>query len=308
MICNMNNFCSASAFLVIKSIKSDSEDEESSSSESSSDEFCLNDGPIRSNHYFYSIIPEYCDEVFKSHFRINKTTFMTLVQEIGPHYERKSKRRPPIELERVLLFSIWLMANPESFRGVTDRFGLSRGHGHKIFMKIVKIFYKLKDKFIYFPKQRSLLQEVEKFNDLRGVGSFPGVVGCVDGTHIAIPGPWRDNSYYNRKGTHSVLLQAICNSNLEFLDVYCGWPGSAHDARVWANSPIKALLDSDNSPLPTDYHLLGDASYLLSIYLKVPCRDNGALTEQQKKFNKKLSSMRIVIEQACGHLLEGSGD
>nr|CAI5841833.1 unnamed protein product [Callosobruchus analis] len=151
------------------------------------------------------------------------------------------------------------MANPECFRGVTDRFGLS-------------------------------------------VGSFPGVVGCVDGTHIQIPGPRRDNSYYNRKGTHSVLLQAICNSKLEFIDVYCGWPGSAHDARVWENSKINELLDSDHSPLPTDYRLLGDAAYPLSMYLMVPFKDKGRLTKQQKKFNKKLSSTRIVIEQAYGQL------
>jgi len=41
------------------------------------------------------------------------------------------------------------------------------------------------------------------------------------------------------------------------VDVYAGWPGSVHDARVWRNSPLSRILPS----LPPDLHLLGDSAY-----------------------------------------------
>jgi hypothetical protein len=62
---------------------------------------------------------------------------------------------------------------------------------------------------------------VNNFNAVHANTSFPGVVGCVDGTHIQIP-----------QGYHSVILQAVCTSKLYFTDIYVGWPGSVNDARV----------------------------------------------------------------------------
>lgn len=84
-----------------------------------------------------------------------------------------------------------------------------------------------------------------------------------------------------------------------FIDIYCGWPGSCHDARVWKNSPISKKL---HQLLPENSHLLGDTAYPLTKYLIVPFRDNGHLTRPQKQFNRTLSSTRVIIEQAFGRL------
>ena len=43
-------------------------------------------------------------------------------------------------------------------------------------------------------------------------GRFPGVIGCVDGTCIKIQAPHEnENDVVNRKGFHSINVQAICN-------------------------------------------------------------------------------------------------
>lgn len=41
---------------------------------------------------------------------------------------------------------------------------------------------------------------------------FPGVIGCVDGTHIKIfpPGSDIQHLYYNRKGYHSLNVMIVC--------------------------------------------------------------------------------------------------
>ena len=69
-------------------------------------------------------------------------------------------------------------------------------------------------KYIYLPRNR----EVAKIkNDFYMVAEFPGIVGCVDGSHILIVAPHLDELVYvNRKGFHSLNIQAVCDSNLVF--------------------------------------------------------------------------------------------
>lgn len=51
-----------------------------------------------------------------------------------------------------------------------------------------------------------------------------------------------------------------------------------------------------------NYYLLGDSAYPCLRQLIVPYRDNGHLTHQQRTFNRKLSSCRVIIENAFGCL------
>lgn len=51
-----------------------------------------------------------------------------------------------------------------------------------------------------------------------------------------------------------------------------------------------------------DYFLLGDSAYPCLRQLMVPYKDNGHLTRQQKIFNQKLSSCRVIVENAFGCL------
>jgi hypothetical protein len=56
---------------------------------------------------------------------------------------------------------------------------------------------------------------------------MPGVVGAIDGTHIAIPGPTQhQENYINRKGFHSIVAQVVCDHEMRFISVSAGWPGS----------------------------------------------------------------------------------
>ena len=51
---------------------------------------------------------------------------------------------------------------------------------------------------------------------------------------------------------------------MQFTDIYAGWPGSVHDARVLKNS--KVFLENENL-FQQDTHLLGDAAYPATRYL-----------------------------------------
>ena len=85
------------------------------------------------------------------------------------------------------------------------------------------------------------------------------------------------------------------------------WPGRAHDARVFAQSPISEDLADlcyiEDRCLDETFHVIGDSVYPLSNYLITPYRVRRQnMTVQQKKFNTHLSSKRAVIERAFGLL------
>ena len=102
-----------------------------------------------------------------------------------------------------------------------------------------------------------------------------------------------------------MLLQGVCNNTLQFIDCFAGYPGSVHDARLLRNSPLFQDAQTNVCNLfPHNTHLIGDPAYPLDSWLMVAFRDNGHLTQIQKRFNVKLSMTRSVIERAFA-LLKG---
>ena len=110
--------------------------------------------------------------------------------------------------------------------------------------------------------------------------------------------------YYNCKGWYSMVVQAVADHKYRFLDVYTGWPGSVHDARVFVNSPIyKKGMDGKLVPNITrkvcDKYvpivLLGDSVYPLLPWLMKPF-PHTTLSHDHQCYNYRLSRARIVIE------------
>lgn len=132
------------------------------------------------------------------------------------------------------------------------------------------------------------------------------ILGAIDGSHIPIKAP-RENQevYINRKGFHSIVLQAVCNHEMVFTDCFVGWPGSTHDARVLRRSDLFRNVSEDQQAFfQNNSFLLGVSAYPLCTWLMTPFRDNGHLSESQRNYNFLHSSSRMVIERAFA-LLKG---
>lgn len=213
------------------------------------------------------------------------------------------RRRPPFPLRHAVLMTLWTLANQESFRGVGDRFGISKGNCHSIFITVCQLLCNKVQLWIRWPAPGyERVRILQGFANLRRVVII-GTFAIIDGTHIGIPGPLNDESFYNRKGFHSVLAQIVCSFDYEIIDVFCGFPGSCHDARMWHESPLGLKLQEHaEEMLPEDSHILGDSAYPCTPTMLVPFKNDGHLTEQQKNFNTVLSSTRVVVEQTIGLL------
>ncbi|KAJ8951779.1 hypothetical protein NQ314_007635 [Rhamnusium bicolor] len=132
------------------------------------------------------------------------------------------------------------------------------------------------------------------------VSNFPDVIGCIDGTSINIQTPAHKikSTYCNRHDIPSITLQAICDSNKKFIDVFTGAPGKIHDARVYKLSFISKKIPQ---LCGAKYHLLGDGAYSLRKWLITPYRDYGNLSASEIRFNKIFSCTRVLIENTFGH-------
>ena len=74
--------------------------------------------------------------------------------------------------------------------------------------------------FVKFPTTANERDEIK--HGFFRVGDFPGAISCIDGTHVRIKAPSQNEpDFVNRKGFHSVNVQAICNheGNSKHVDV-----------------------------------------------------------------------------------------
>lgn len=79
---------------------------------------------------------------------------------------------------------------------------------------------------------------------------------------------------------HYILLQIICNPQLQFIHCYAGQVGSVHDMRVLRLSNFGEMCTNEN--FTNDSHIIGDAAYQISKYIMVPFKDNGHLGDNEK--------------------------
>ena len=68
----------------------------------------------------------------------------------------------------------------------------------------------LSPEFVHVPKTSEEWRKIsEGFETVR---NFPYCVGAIDGKHIVMQAPANAGSqYYNYKGTHSIVLMAVCD-------------------------------------------------------------------------------------------------
>lgn len=134
--------------------------------------------------------------------------------------------------------------------------------------------------------------------DFARIGNMPGIIGCIDCTHVVILKPPGEDSerFRNRKGRFSLNVQAVCGPNLEFFNIVARWPGSSHDSNIFDNSLLCVEMEEGQHR----GRLLGDAGYPCRNFLFTPLRN--PQSEQEHAFNRCHIKTRNAVERAFGVL------
>ncbi|CAH1954220.1 unnamed protein product [Acanthoscelides obtectus] len=266
----------------------------------------------KNNNFCEETVPSYTDKQFVEHFRVSRQIVATLKRDFeeSEFYSKKDTGFQRIDSEKCILAFLWFTSNEgAAFRDVADRFDLSMSILHGI-VNIVHFLSNLSRSVIVWPLAPEANNIARIFAEMR----FPGAIGCIDGSHIKIDTPREDpDSYLNRKKFHSIqisgkfvqypailcqYMQVICDDNRKIKDVFIGYPGSVHDARVFRNSPLCQNLGQ----WCKDWVILGDSAHPCLRNLLTPYKETGSLSQVQKSVNKKLSHCRVLIEHTIGLL------
>ncbi|XP_045179625.2 uncharacterized protein LOC123539178 [Mercenaria mercenaria] len=247
---------------------------------------------------------------YYNNLRMSRDTFVHICHILSPYINcRNTHLRRSIDVERRVAITIWRLATNIEYRTLSHLFGIGRSTACTIVQKTCQaIVQYLMPHFIKIPAGEAFNDNVNGFFDM----GMPQCIGAIDGTHIPIIAPIENHAdYFNRKGFHSIILQAVVDHAYQFMDIYVGWPGSVHDARVFANSPIARKLSTatafDNrmeniNGTQVPYYIIGDPAYPILPVLMKAFANTDQLTDDQRKFNITLSGARVVVENAFGRL------
>ncbi|XP_036141516.1 protein ANTAGONIST OF LIKE HETEROCHROMATIN PROTEIN 1 isoform X2 [Monomorium pharaonis] len=232
---------------------------------------------------------------------LRRSTFNYLLLLLREDLEGRSNfERITISAEKQLYIGLYVLGTPDSYRSVVTKFDVSKATAWRAVKRVVKGLCKHRNYFIRWPNQREMNDCRQRLQMQYG---FPGVIGALDGTHVCISAPAKEaQCYINRKRRHSLQLQVICNDKLKFLHCYAGLPGSVHDMRVFKYLGFQEKCSDEY--FSNNTHIIADSAYILQKHVMIPYKDTGHLTDKEIRYNKLLSSTRMIVERSIG-LLKG---
>ena len=248
-----------------------------------------------------NFLEEYDDGDFRRRFRFTKSSFISICELIEEDIIHDTKRNHSLSPETQLMITLRYLATGDKFRTIGDSMGVHISSVSRCVASVTEALCKHLGTFVHFPNDEdSMNQEKHKFYQ---VANFPGVVGCIDCTHVRILAPQGDEEphYINRKGYHSINVQAICDSKMHFLNVVADWPGATHDSRILRSSKIGfEYASGERSGL-----LLGDGGYACTNWLLTPVLF--PRNEAERKYNEAHAVTRSVVERSFGVLKKRFG-
>lgn len=171
---------------------------------------------------------------FYNCFRMRRSVFRMLHETLVATYGLQSTSQMS-SIESLAIF-LWMLGAPESNSQAADRFERSVSTISRKFHEVLDCVDRMAGDYIR-PHDPTFTQVHEKIRQQRFWPHFKNAIGAIDGTHIPVLVAAKDKQKYtNRKGYTSQNVLAICDFDLRFTFAVPGWPGSAHDNRVWTDA------------------------------------------------------------------------
>jgi hypothetical protein len=236
----------------------------------------------------------YSHEDFRQRFRITKEIFLYVLNRINDKLKREDLRNSPISPTLQLMATIRLLAGGTYQQISADLHGISQPSLSRILDSVLDAICGLRQEFICLPSDLNTVKQ--KFYQY---GGFPGVIGCLDGTHVPIVKPSnhaQPEIFRCRKGFLSLNVQILCGPDHFIYNIVARWPGSTHDARIFSNSLLKDRLENNE----IQGTILADGGYPCLRCLLTPLRN--PITPEERRYNRCHIKTRNVVERTIGIL------
>lgn len=238
-------------------------------------------------------VPTFTDVQCLQNFCMSEQTVNYLCNKLRPALEQQQMTfRQCVPLKKIVANALWKLATGSEYRSVGHRFGVRT----TTVCRCVQEFCEQ----IHFPDE-DCFRDITRF--IKNTWGLPQCVGAIDGSHIPIIAPQHYHTdYFNRKGWHSIILQAVVDGKELFWNVFARLSGRLHDARVFRLSALSELASRGNlfpphiwniGTVDIGYYILGDSAYPLLDWLLKPFADTGRLTAEQQLYKRKICSARV---------------
>ncbi|XP_060809565.1 putative nuclease HARBI1 [Amyelois transitella] len=242
------------------------------------------------------------DEEFVANYRITKEIFLELVEVLSPYLKAPSRRSDiPIKFKILVALSFYATGSYQRIVGRNYGTAMSQQSVSRCIKEVTNAFNQIiiLQKYIKFPTNVNERNAIKmKFYEKYGI---PGVIGCVDGTHVAMVRPSENEDwYFNRKHYHSRNVQILCDFDLNIISVDACFGGATHDSHIFNQHAIKNhLIDLVNQG--ETVYLLGDSGYAQREYMMTPIV-NAAAGSPEEFYTQIHCSARNRVERTIGLL------
>ena len=247
----------------------------------------------------------YRDDKFFGVFGFSKLQVIELVDMVRDSLSPRIQRRTFLDAERkMLIFLDYVRGNSlQRVIGIERHTSVHQTTISRVIEQVADALNEHYNAYIHIPNEAEKDEVAVKFASR---DNFPGVMGCIDGCQVQIKKPPYNNvpqpeRFFNRKARYALNLMIICDHQY-IIRFYNGrYPGSVHDARVWQESGIKQLLETQFNPEKPRY-LVGDEGYTCSNILLTPIGRVRADNLPKRQYNRRLRNTRWRVESCFGVL------
>ncbi|KAB0795114.1 hypothetical protein PPYR_04886 [Photinus pyralis] len=247
------------------------------------------------------------ESTFMSVFRLSRELAQDVIDELSPHLRQERGPTPiPIYLRILVALHFYGQGSYQKGVGKDYHLAMSQSSVSRCIAEVTDAINEVMVDRVNFPTTFQQ-KNAEKLKFAQILHGFPGIIGAIDCTHVAIQSPpvhhpeYPAIVFYNRKGYYSINTQIICSADLKILNVNARFPGSVHDSAIWTTSAIYQHLRDAYNNGDTGSWLIGDSGYPLQPWLMTPLGGQG-LTPQEQRYNVIHKRCRNVIERLNGVL------
>lgn len=199
---------------------------------------------------------------------------------------------------RLLMTMIWLRIYP-TYEVLGFLFDLDKSNISRNLQGILAVLRRELGDQIQWPDQSQRKRKLATF-----MQDFPDVVAIVDATEQPTRRPQEEQTqktyYSGKKKRHTLKTQIVVAPDGELIDISETVPGSCHDKKLYDESGVGDQLDDEEA-------MMGDSGFQgiqrqhrTALPHKKP--KGGELTQAQKDYNRRLSQVRVVVENTIAQI------
>lgn len=263
-------------------------------------------------------------DTFQMIFKMSRKTFEYICSLAREHMMVKTHfaftNGKPMSLYDQVALALRRLSSGSSLISIGDSFGTHHSTVSQVTWRFVEAIEEKGLQHLRWPSTEKHLSDIKsKFEKIQGL---PNCCGAIDTTHIVMllsTSEVTGDVWLDRKHNHSMLLQAIVDPDLRFLDIVTGLPGKMTENSVLRSSNFfrlsekgerlngkKIQLLSEEAELQE--YIVGDAGFpslpwLLTPYHHHHTNQESEVSESRKlDLNRRISGTRVVAERALARL------